>query len=320
VSRRDSFAGISEFLAVAEQKSFRAAAAGLGVTPAAVSQAVRALEARVGLPLFQRTTRRVGLTEAGSLLMARLQPAATQITESLEALGDLRDRPSGLLRLSVPRLAVPLVIEPLLPEFCRAYPDVSIDVDVNDAAIDLTRDGFDAGIRIGELIERDMIAVRLTADFRWSVLGSPGYFATRGRPLTPEDLTAHECIRYRFPTSRIIYRWEFVRDGREFSIEPQGKIVVNDGGLFQPLACSSVGLIYTAEAAVQNELRDGRLERVLESYLPVTPGLFLYFPARAQLQPKLRAFIDAAASRRSPQPPSVHPAGNPPSPAPGGFR
>jgi DNA-binding transcriptional LysR family regulator len=320
MARLDSFAGLSEFLAVARHKSFRGAAAELAVTPAAVSQAIRALERRVGLPLFQRTTRRVGLTEAGSLLFSRLQPAATQITESLDALSDLRERPSGLLRLSVPRLALPLVIEPLLPAFRRAYPDVSVDVDVNDAAIDLAAEGFDAGIRIGELIERDMIAVRLTADFHWSVLGSPAYFAARGRPVAPEDLTRHECIRYRFPTSRVVYRWEFVRDGREFSIEPQGKIVVNDGGLFQALALSGVGLIYTPDAAAQAELRDGRLERVLESYLPVTPGLFLYFPARAQLQPKLRAFIDAAASRRNQPPPSAHPPGSPPSPAPGGSR
>jgi DNA-binding transcriptional LysR family regulator len=320
LARRNSFAGLSEFLAVAEHKSFRAAAAELQVTPAAVSQAIRALELRVGLPLFQRTTRRVGLTEAGNLLVSRLHPAATEIAESLEALGELRERPSGLLRLSVPRIAVPLVIEPLLPEFRRAYPDVSVDVDVDDASIDLAAQGFDAGIRIGEQIDRDMIAVRLTGDFHWSVLGSPAYFAARGRPTTPEELIHHECILYRFSTSRAVYRWEFIRDGREFSIDARGGIIVNDGFLYHALARSGTGLIYGAAAAVEAELRDGRLERVLESYLPVTPGLFLYFPARAQMQPKLRAFIDAAASRRNRQQPSAHPPGSPPFPGPGGSR
>jgi DNA-binding transcriptional LysR family regulator len=264
------------------------------VTPAAVSQAIRALELRVGLLLFQRTTRRVGLTEAGNRLLARLKPAAIEIGESLEALGALRERPSGLLRLSVPRMALSLVIEPLLPEFRRAYPDVAVEVDVQDAAIDLTAEHFDAGIRIGEFVERDMIAVKVTPDFRWSVLGSPSYFAARGRPRTPEDLTNHECIRFRFPTSRAIYRWEFVRDGREFSIDPPGKIVVNDSALFHSLACAGAGLVYTADAAARSELAAGRLEGVLESYLPTTPGLFLYFPARSQMQPKLRAFVDAA--------------------------
>src|SRR5882757_1631090 len=160
MGRIDTFTGLSEFLAVAERASFRAAAADLGVTPAAVTQAIRALERRLGLPLFQRTTRRVSLTEAGAALLARLRPATTEISESLEALGVLRTRPSGLLRLSVPRMALPLVIEPLLPEFRRAYPDVAVEVDVDDGLVDLTAERFDAGIRIGEFVERDMIAVR----------------------------------------------------------------------------------------------------------------------------------------------------------------
>jgi DNA-binding transcriptional LysR family regulator len=302
MGRTDTFTGISEFLAVAERASFRAAAADLGVTPAAVTQAIRALEKRLGLPLFQRTTRRVSLTEVGGTLLARLKPATTEITESLDALGALRTQPSGLLRLSVPRMALPLVIEPLLPEFRRAYPDVAIEVDVDDGAIDLTAGRFDAGIRLGEFVERDMIAVRVTPDVHWSVLGSPAYFARRGRPETPEDLINHECIRFRFPTSRTVYRWEFERDGREFSIDPPGKIVVNDSALMHSLASAGVGLIYATDLIAEHELEQGRLERVLEGHLPKTPGLFLYFPARSQMQPKLRAFIDAArslAKRRS---------------------
>jgi DNA-binding transcriptional LysR family regulator len=292
MARSDGFSGVSEFLAVARHASFRAAAAALGVTPAAVSQAIRTLETKTGLVLFQRTTRRVGLTEAGESLLARVRPAAAEIAEAFEALTDLRERPAGLLRLSVPRVAVPLVIEPMLADFRRAYPDVAVDVDVNDAVVDLTANNLDAGVRIGERVERDMIAVRLTPDLRWSVLGAPSYFATRGRPRTPEELTRHECIRYRFLTAGSIYRWEFERGGRDFSVEVPGGVTVNDGALMMSFALKGMGLIYTADLFAARELAAGRLEPVLEAFLPTTPGLFLYFPARTQTQPKLRAFID----------------------------
>jgi len=292
MARTDGFTGLSEFLAVAEHASFRVAAARLNVTPAAVSQAIRALESRLGLPLFQRTTRRVGLTEAGQSLLARLRPAATEIHDALEALGDLREHPGGLLRISVPRMVVTLIIDPVLPEFRRAYPDVNVEIDVSDANVDLTADGFDAGIRIGESIERDMIAVRISSDIHWSILGAPAYFARRGRPRTPEELMNHECIRYRFPSARTIYRWEFERDGREFSLDPPGAVIVNDGDLLISLAKRGMGLAYTADLAVVREIAAGELEPVLSSFLPVTPGMFLYFPARTQTQPKLRAFID----------------------------
>ena len=300
MARSDGFSGLSEFLSVARHASFRAAAAELGVTPAAVSQAVRTLETKTGLVLFQRTTRRVGLTEAGEKLLARVRPAAAEIAEAFEALTDLRERPAGLLRLSVPRVALPLVIEPALPDFRRAYPDVAVDIDVNDAAVDLTSNNLDAGIRIGEQVERDMIAVRLTPDLRWSVLGAPAYFAARGRPRTPEELTRHECIRYRFLTAGSIYRWEFERGGREFSVDAPGGVTVNDGTLMMSLAVKGMGLIYTADLFAARELAAGDLEPVLEEFLPKTPGLFLYFPARTQTQPKLRAFIDmlTAASKR----------------------
>jgi DNA-binding transcriptional LysR family regulator len=304
MARSDGFSGLSEFLAVARHASFRAAAAELGVTPAAVSQAVRTLEAKTGLVLFQRTTRRVGLTEAGEKLLARVRPAAAEIAEAFDALSDLRERPAGLLRLSVPRVAVPLVIEPVLAGFRRAYPDVAVDIDVNDAAVDLTANNLDAGIRIGELVESDMIAVRLTPDLRWSVLGTPSYFAARGRPRTPEELTHHECIRYRFLTAGSIYRWEFVRGGREFSVEVPGHVTVNDGALMMSLALKGMGLIYTADRFAARELAAGELETVLEEFLPTSPGLFLYFPARTQTQPKLRAFIDmlTASTKQRPHP------------------
>jgi DNA-binding transcriptional LysR family regulator len=290
--RPDPFDGLAVFLAVAERKSFTAAAASLGVSPAAMSQAVRSLESRLGLPLFQRTTRRVGLTEAGSALLARVRPAAGDIVEAIDGLAGFRDRPAGLLRLSVPRLAVGLVIEPVLPIFRSTYPDVSVEIAVEDATIDLTERGFDAGLRIGEYVERDMIAVRLTRDIRWCIVGAPAYLAKRGRPRRPADLAEHDCIAYRFPSSGALYRWELEEKGRAFSVDPGSAVIVNDGGLGVSMALAGLGLNYTADLFVAEELRSGRLARVLDRYLPTTPGLFLYFPARAQAQPKLRAFID----------------------------
>jgi DNA-binding transcriptional LysR family regulator len=296
MSRADAFSGLSEFLAVARLASFRAAAAELHVTPAAVSQAVRALEGRVGSVLFQRTTRSVALTEAGAHFLARLQPAASEIDEALDALRRMRGRAAGSLRLSVPRIALDLVIVPVLAEFRRAYPDIKVELEVDDASVDLAARRLDAGIRIGEFIARDMIAVRLTPDFRWLVLGTADYFAQRGRPRTPQELIKHECIGYRFPTAQAVYRWEFVRGGREFTLDPPGSIIVNDHLTMIALARTGVGLAYTADLVAARELAAGELEPVLASHLPKKPGLFLYFPARSQAQPKLRAFIDVATA------------------------
>lgn len=298
MARVDTFTGLSEMLAVAELGSFRAAAARLRVTPAAVSQAVRALETRLGLPLFVRTTRSVATTEAGARLLARLRPATTEIGEALAGLDALRRDPSGLLRLSVPRIALDLVLLPALPAFRRRYPAVKVDLDVSDTSVDLMDNGFDAGIRIGSFIERDMVAVRLTRDFRWCVLGSPDYFAAHGKPRTPKDLLGHECIGYRFPSAKTVYRWEFRDGSRKFSVDTAGGIVVNDHLSMIALAEAGAGLSYTVELLVADELAAGTLRPVLRPYLPVTQGLYLYFPSRSQAQPKLRAFIDFLTQRR----------------------
>lgn len=292
---RDPFNGLREFLAVAESSSFTAASATLGVTPNAVSQTIRALEARLGLQLFVRTTRRVALTEAGSAFLKRVRPAASEIADAYELLGDFRDRPMGNLRLTVPRMAIPLVLTPLLPRFRQAYPDVSVEIAIDDAAVDITERGFDAGIRIGEAVERDMIAVRLTPDITWTVVGSPSYFVKRGRPQTPEELTRHEAIRYRYPASGTIYRWEFEREGRDFSVDVPGGLTVNDFQMLVEMAEAGTGLAYLPDLSVRDAVATGRLERVLEAYLPRSPGLFIYFPAKAQTQPKLRALLDLAA-------------------------
>jgi len=294
MSAPDPFSGLSAFLAVAEAGGFTGAAARLGVSPAAVSQAVKALESRLGTFLFVRTTRRVGLTEAGAALLARVGPATMEIAAAIEAAGEMASVPTGLLRLTVPRMAVPLVVEPVVAALRRSHPRIAVEIAVDDATVDLTARGYDAGIRIGEYIERDMVAVRLTRDIAWSVVGSPAYLDARGRPERPEDLTRHEAIRYRFPASGALYRWEFERDGRALTVDPPGRLIVNDGDLLLAFARSGLGLSYVADIAAATELASGALEQVLQAFLPRTPGLFLYFPQRAQDQPKLRAFIDVA--------------------------
>lgn len=297
--RRDTFDGLSVFLAVAERGNFRAASEVIGVTPAAIGQAIQALERRLGLPLFHRTTRKVSLTEAGAMLLAKLQPAAGEIERTLADLDQLRAQPSGLLRLCVHRLALPYVIEPLLPEFRRTYPKVQVEIGVEDADIDVISGGFDAGIRVGEYIEKDMIAVGVSPPFRWLVLGAPSYLAIHGSPEAPEDLTKHECIRFRFPRSRSIYDWEFVRGGRSVSIRPSGGTIVNDSGLLRSLAVQGMGLIYTSDRGAAPEIKSGQLVPCLENFAPPPDRLYLYFPEHSATQPKLRAFIDMAKSQLS---------------------
>lgn len=300
MARISAFSGLTEFLAVAESGSFRAAAARLRVTPAAISQSVKALETRVGMPLLLRTTRSVAVTEAGASLLARLKPAATEIEGALGDLSASRGQPTGLLRLSVPRIALDLVIYPLLPLFHRAHPRIRIEIDVNDAFVDLMENGLDAGIRIGNVIERDMVAVRLTPDFQWCVVGSPEYLAAHGEPRKPKDLLDHECIGYRFPSAKAVYRWQFRERGRDFSVDVPGTVVVNDHLSLVALAKSGWGLAYAAEPVAARELSAGTLRAVLRPYLPTTQGLYLYFPSRSQAQPKLRALIDFMAERRTP--------------------
>jgi DNA-binding transcriptional LysR family regulator len=290
----DPFDGLTEFLAVAEHKSFTLAATRLAVTPTAVSHAIKLLERRTGVLLFQRTTRRVALTEAGASLFARLRPAASEIDEALAVLSGFRDQPMGTLRITAPRLSGALLIEPLIPLFRQAYPQVSLDISLDDATVDLMTGGFDAGIRLGESIEKDMVAVRLTPDLQWSVVGSPEYFAKAGRPLNPEELPGHDCIGFRFSTSGNAHRWEFRRDGRDFTVGVEGGLTVNDRRLLVSAARNGQGLAYACDLEIIDDLASGRLERVLQPFVPLSTALYLYFPSRTQTQPKLRAFIDLA--------------------------
>jgi DNA-binding transcriptional LysR family regulator len=296
IMKNTSLDGIRNFLAVAEHKSFSAAALHLGVTPTAVSKAVKVLEQQHGLMLFKRNTRSVALTEAGASLYGSLASATAQIDDAFAALAVFRDRPVGNLRLTVPRALGALVMKAVMPRFRSEFPEVKIDLSLDDGAVDLVEQGYDAGIRLGQSVEQDMVAVRLTGDLSWSVVGSPAYFARAGRPATPEDLLRHETMRYRFHTSGALHKWRFVRGGEEFFVETAAAIVVNDTTLIADFARSGLGLAYMPDVEIEQDIASGRLERVLSSYVPASTGLFLYFPARTQSQPKLRAFIDTVRS------------------------
>ncbi|HZP66705.1 MAG TPA: LysR family transcriptional regulator [Rudaea sp.] len=291
--QRGALDGVEAFLRVAERRSFRAAAADLGVTPSAVSQAVRALEARVGIALFTRTTRSVGLTEAGERFRERAQPAFQEIVAARTAASDLGAKPSGLLRLAVPRAVVPVVLRPLLASFCAAYPDVAVEIAASAELVDLAKEGFDAGIRMGEFIATDMVAVRLTPAFRFIVVASPDYLARMGRPRTPSDLAAHACVRLR-RSSGVLANWRLQDGGNPVELAVSGPLVVHDFPSMLDAALAGVTLAQVPEPIAQEHIRAGRLKEVLAKYSPTTLGVFLYFPDRKQVSPKLRAFIDHA--------------------------
>ncbi len=298
---QDALSGLTELLTVAEKRSFTAAAAGLRVTPSAVSQSVRALEERVGVRLLQRTTRSVGLTEAGARFLARLKPALEEVQGAFEALRELRDRPAGTLRLTLPRVAYQQVLAPRLGAFLSAYPDVRLEAHLDEAFVDVVEAGFDAGIRIGEMVERDMVGVRVGPELRGAVVGAPAYFANRARPKHPRDLHAHECINYRRRSSGAIYAWEFSEDGRDFQVAVDGRLVLDDGELLIQAALDGLGLVHVMDCSVHELLAQKRLVRVLERFCPPFPGFYLYYPSRAQLAPKLEALIGALRVRGRPR-------------------
>jgi DNA-binding transcriptional LysR family regulator len=293
----DELTGLTALLMVADKRSFTAAAAALRVTPSAVSQTLRALEERVGVRLVQRTTRSVGLTEAGERFVARLRPALEGVRSAFEALGELRDEPMGTLRLNVPRLAYRRVLEPHLAAFLAAYPKIHLDLVIDDAFANIIESGCDAGIRIGEMLERDMIALRIGPDEAAAIVGSPAYFAARRRPKRPRDLQQHDCINYRRLSRGDIYRWEFTEDGKDIEVAVEGRFTANDLDVLVAAALAGAGLAYVFESVVREHLAKRRLVRVLEAFCPPFPGLFLYYPSRAQLAPKLQALIDFLRAR-----------------------
>jgi DNA-binding transcriptional LysR family regulator len=293
----DELSGLPALIAVADKRSFTAAAAELRVTPSAISQSVRALEERVGVRLLQRTTRSVGLTEAGERFVAHLRPALEGVQAAFDSLGELRDAPAGTLRLNVPRLAYRQVIEPQLAAFLAAYPKIQLEVAVDDGFANIIESGCDAGIRIGEMVDREMVAVRVGEDETAAIVGSPAYFAIRGKPKRPRDLQQHDCINYRRIARREIYRWELSEGGKDIEIAVQGRFVVNDLDAQLGAALAGVGLAYTLESTVRAHLEAGRLVRVLEPFCPPFPGLYLYYPSRTNLAPKLQALVDFLRKR-----------------------
>lgn len=299
ISRRQ-IDGALAFLRVAEHRSFRPAAAEIGVSPSALSQTIKALEASLGVTLLSRTTRSVGLTEAGALFLDQLRPSAEGLGKAFEAVQTFAGQPSGLLRLNMPRGVIPFLLDPILDEFAASHPDVEIEIFADDGFSDIVAGGFDAGVRLGEYLEADMTAVRLSPPVAFCVAGSPDYFKRHGRPGRPEDLRQHRCIRFRQANSGGIYRWEFLEGNREFEIAVYGPLIVNDTNVLVEAALRGAGLTYGAEPILAPYVAQGRLCTVLDDFRATSPGLFLYYPSRKQALPKLRAFIEhmrAAASR-----------------------
>ncbi|ESZ68582.1 transcriptional regulator [Mesorhizobium sp. L103C119B0] len=302
---RDLLSHLPVIVAVARRGGFALAAAELGMSPSAVSHAVRLVEERIGQPLFARTTRSVSLTEAGKALVETAAPALQDIADRMDRIRAIKGRPSGLLRLNVPNIAVPLAVTPVVAAMAERYPDVTIELLTDQGLVDIVGEGFDAGIRLGEMIAQDMVTVRLTPPFNAVIVASPAYVGRHGRPRGVADLSDHNCIDYRLVRSGALYRWDLTEDGQDVVAETKGTVIVTDSLAAIDLALAGVGLTYVFEPLVRAELAAGRLVQILPQTAIEEPGLFLYFPRRASMAPKLRAFIDTAqeigrASLRTP--------------------
>lgn len=291
--KRDDLNDLAAFVAVADARSFTRAAAGLAMSPSALSHAMRALEARLGLRLLARTTRSVQATEAGERLLRTLRPAFREIGAELSALGQLRDRPSGTVRITTPKHAAVTVLWPMLPGFLETYPEVRVEVTVDDSLTDIVADRYDCGIRFGEKVARDMIALRIGPDIRSAVVGSPSYFARHPIPATPQDLAGHRCINYRFATSGSLYPWEFEADGRSIQVRVDGPLVVNDADLLTQAALAGLGLAFAHEDEVADHVAEGRLIRVLSAWSWSAPGYHLYYTGRRHVPTALAALVEA---------------------------
>lgn len=297
--RHGALDGVETFLSVARYRSFRRAAAALGVTPSAVSQSVRTLEARIGAALLTRTTRSVGLTEAGQRFLDRAGPAFDELVAASEAARDLGQRPSGLLRLAVPRSVVPLILEPVIASFCDAYPEIELEIAASDEMVDIAAGGFDAGIRLGELIAADMIVVRLTPPFPFVVVGSPDYLHRHEPPARVEDLRDHACLRLRRWNGSIA-PWTFAVGNDVIEAAVSGPLIAHDYPTLLGAAIQGLGLSQVPGPIAQAAIADGRLQALLTPLAIMTPGVFLYHSGKRQMLPKLRAFIDHMKAPRHP--------------------
>ena len=294
---RDSVNDLQAFLAVARERSFTRAAARLGLSPSALSHAVRGLEERLSLRLLTRTTRSVAPTEAGERLLATLGPAFDSIDQALAALTALRATPAGTIRLTAGEHAAETVLWPALERLLPGYPEIRVEVDVDNGLTDIVAGRYDAGLRLGEQVAQDMVAVRVGPDLRWAVVGAPAYIARRGRPATPQDLTAQDCINLRLPTLGGLYAWELEKDRREVRVRVDGPLVVNTGPLLLRAALAGLGLACVFEDQAGPHLAAGRLVRVLEDWCPPFPGYHLYYPSRRQPTPAFALLVEALRRR-----------------------
>ena len=289
---------IVAFLTVARERSFTRAAAQLGVSQSALSQTIRGLEARLGLRLLTRTTRSVAPTEAGERLLRAAGPRLDEINAELAALTELREKPSGTIRITAHDHAVRAVLWPALRRLLPDFPDIKVEVAVESGLTDIVAGRFDAGIRTGEMVAKDMVAVRIGPDMRSAVVGAPAYFAKRPRPNMPQDLTAHACINLRLPTHGGLYAWEFEKEGRELRVRVEGQLTFNESAPMLDAALAGFGLAYLPEDSAQAHLADGRLIRVLADWCPPYPGYHLYYPSRRQPTPAFALLVNALRYRR----------------------
>ena len=294
---RQNVPDLLAFLAVARERSFTRAAAKLGVSQSALSHTIRGLEERLGLRLLTRTTRSVAPTEAGARLFRTVGPRFEEIDAELAALTELREKPAGTIRITTGEHAAEAILWPVLAEFLPRYPDIKVELIVDDGLTDIVAERYDAGVRLGEQVAKDMIAVRIGPDFRMAVVGAPSYFDRRSKPKQPQDLTAHDCINIRLPTHGGIYAWEFEKRGRELKVRVDGQWVFNSTALRLNAVLAGFGLAYLPEDRVQSLLAEGKLIRVLEDWCAPFPGYHLYYPSRRQPTPAFALLVDALRRR-----------------------
>jgi len=283
--------------AVARERSFTRAAAQIGVSPSALSHRVRALEERLGVRLLTRTTRSVAPTEAGERLLSAIGPHFDQIEAELDALNELRDKPAGTIRITTGIDAAQTILWPALSTLLNDYPDIRVELSVDSGFVDIVAERFDAGVRLGETIAQDMVAVRIGPDMRMAAVGSPAYFAGRKPPRSPHDLALHNCINLRFPTLGGLYAWEFEKGGRALNVRVEGQVIVNDIALGRQAALDGSGIAYLPEHYVQDDIDAGGLKRVLGDWSPPFPGYHLYYPSRRQQSPAFSLLVEALRYR-----------------------
>jgi DNA-binding transcriptional LysR family regulator len=295
--RRQNVNDLLAFLAVAKERSFTKAAAQLGVSQSALSHTIRGLEERLGLRLLTRTTRSVAPTEAGERLLRSVGPQLDEIDSELTALSELREKPAGTIRITAGEHAAQTILWPALATLLPRYPDIKAEVIVDYGMIDIVAERYDAGVRLGGQVAKDMIAVRIGPDMRMAVVGAPSYFASRSRPKKPQDLTAHTCINLRLPTYGGLYAWEFEKRGRELKVRVEGQLVFNNLALRLSAALAGLGVAYLPEDQVQPHVAEGRLIRVLDDWCPPFSGYHLYYPSRRQPTPAFALLVDALRYR-----------------------